>query len=421
MQTQNQENLFFDYVRRLEHHRQGREMVHLHLSQLRPFNRREHHIRVAADAFDGMVKELLGQIFVLRNADIIFIFKTEAMGQVEQALERVRFLFGDDPLLAEEEVNGLGFSTWYDVEIDYENVVEIARQLIEESKELASGPKSARDVKSALLAKQEGGDNMTPRTLDRVVEALKAADLTNMVRRQYVCSIEGTQMVPTTKFSELFISIADLRETLLPGVNLTSSPWLFQHLTETLDRRVLSLLGKTEERDITGNISINLNVATLLSPEFMKFDENVIAAMRGNIVLELQQIDIFGDLNAYIFAREFVRERGYRICIDGVNYKTLAFLDRERLEADFIKLIWHPDIIHGGSDVTDKVKRQLLLTGPARVILSRCDSEEAIEFGRENGIELFQGRHVEALIQEENRRRNMRVLKKRAAMHDQKG
>lgn len=418
MSTQNQETLFYDYIRRLEHHRQGREMVHLHLSKLRPFNRREHHIRVAADAFEGMVKELLGQIFVLNNSDIIFIFKMEAMGQVEAALEKVKFLFGDDPLLSEEEVDGHGFSSWFDVETEYDTIVTMARTMVEDQKNASNMGGTGHDVKAALMAKQDEGERMTPRTLDRLIEALKAADLINMVRRQYVCTVEGAQNVPTPKFSELFISIADLRDTLLPGANLTSSPWLFQHLTETLDRRVLSMLSKTEDRDITGDISINLNVATLLSPEFLKFDENVIAAMRGNIVLELQQLDIFSDLNAYLFAREFVKQRGYRICIDGVSYKTLPFIDRERLEADLIKLIWHPDIIHGGHDLTDKVKRQLILTGPNRVILSRCDNEESIDFGRDNGIELYQGRHVEALIAEENRRRSMRVLKKRAAAHD---
>lgn len=417
MTTQNQESLFLDYVRRLELHRQGREMAHFHLSKLRPFNRREHHIRVAADAFEGMVKELLGQIFILNNSDIIFIFKTEAMGQVEQAIEKIKFLFGDDPLLSEDEGEDQGFSTWFDVESDYDKIVEMARALADGGTN-GKGSSGSAGVKSALLAKKDQGEHLTPRTLDRLAEALKAADLTNMVRRQYVCAIEGDQMVPTPTFSELFISIADLRETLMPGVNLTSSPWLFQHLTETLDRRVLSLLSKTEERDITGDISINLNVATLLSPDFLKFDENVIAAMRGNIVLELQQLDIFGDLNAYLFAREYVKERGYRICIDGVNHLTLPFIDRERLEADMIKLVWHPDIIHGGHDLTDKVKRQIMLTGPSRIILSRCDTEESIEFGRENGIKLFQGRHVENLIAEENRRRNMRMLKKNAARHE---
>ncbi len=418
MNTQNQENLFYDYVRRLEHHRQGREMVHFHLSKLRPFNRREHHIRVAADAFEPMVKELLGQIFVFDNADIIFVFKTEAMGQVEQAIDKIKFLFGDDPLLAEEHGQGKNFNSWYDLGSDYENVVSLARDLVEKEKNASQGGGTAKNVKAALMAKQDQGERMTPRTLDRVVEALKVADLTNMVRRQYVCSVDGPQMIPTAQFSELFISIQDLRETLLPGVNLTSSPWLFHHLTETLDRRVLSLLGRTEDRDITGDISINLNVGTLLSQEFSRFDDNVIAAMRGNIVLELQQLDIFTDLNAYLFAREFVKERGYRICIDGVNYKTLPFIDRERLDADMIKLIWSPDIIHGGHDLTDKIIRQIMLTGADRIIMSRCDTEEAIEFGRENGIKLFQGRHVESLIAEEARRKNMRTLKKRAAAHD---
>jgi len=414
MQTQNQENLFYDYIRRLEHHRQGREMVHFHLSRLRPFNRREHHIRVAADAFEGMVKDLLGQIFTFKNADIIFIFKTEAMGQVEQAIEKVKFLFGDDPLLEDQSQ----FNSWYDVETDYEEVVGLARDMMERAKNAGNGNTGTHDVKAALLAKQESGEPMTPRLLDRVIEALKAADLSNMVRRQYVCSVEGPQMVPTARFSELYISIYDLRETLLPGVNLTSSTWLFQHLTETLDRRVLSMLSKTADRDITGDISINLNVATLLSSEFLHFDENVIAAMRGNIVLELQHLDIFSDLNAYLFAREFVKERGYRICIDGVNYKTLPFIDRERLEADMIKLIWSPDIIHGGHDLSDNVIRHIMLTGADRTILTRCDHEEAVEFGRNNGIELFQGHHVEALIAEEGRRKNMRTLKKRAAAHD---
>ncbi len=72
-----------------------------------------------------------------------------------------------------------------------------------------------------------------------------------------------------------FISIADLRETLLPKVNLASSPWLFQQLTETLDRRVLSLLNKHDDRTVAGDVSINLNVQTLLAPEFLVFDDNI--------------------------------------------------------------------------------------------------------------------------------------------------
>ena len=42
-----QENLLLDYMRRLEKHKEDRKVVHLHLSLLRPMNRREQHIRTA--------------------------------------------------------------------------------------------------------------------------------------------------------------------------------------------------------------------------------------------------------------------------------------------------------------------------------------------------------------------------------------
>ena len=74
-----QENLLLDYVRRLEKHKQGRRAVHIHLSGLLPANRREHHIRIAANTFESLVRKLQGQIFVLTNADLMFIFKESSV------------------------------------------------------------------------------------------------------------------------------------------------------------------------------------------------------------------------------------------------------------------------------------------------------------------------------------------------------
>jgi hypothetical protein len=46
-------------------------------------------------------------------------------------------------------------------------------------------------------------------------------------------------------------------------------------------------------------------------------------------------------------------------------------------------------------------------------VLCRCDSADAIEFGRSVGIELYQGRHVETLIAEDGRRRDLLKIKRR--------
>ncbi len=239
--------------------------------------------------------------------------------------------------------------------------------------------------------------------LARVEEALLRADLSNMLRRQAICAIVG-RAAPQPIFSELFISIAELRETLLPDVNLASSPWLFQQLTETLDRRVLAMLIKHDDRTVAGDVSINLNVQTLIAPEFLTFDDNLQAGMRGTIVLEVQKVDVFADLGSFLFARDFAHERGYRICIDGVNLESLPFVDRQRLGVDLVKITWTPQMKTGLLPNGTRLEQYVNRCGPGRSILCRCDDQEAIDFGQSIGITMFQGRHVEGLIVADSKR-----------------
>ena len=85
-----QENLFLDYVHRLERHKEGRRAVHLHLSGLRPFNRRSQHIRTAANSFETLIKEVMGQLFVLKGWDLVFMYKGETQPRGETAVRQVR-------------------------------------------------------------------------------------------------------------------------------------------------------------------------------------------------------------------------------------------------------------------------------------------------------------------------------------------
>ena len=407
-----QENLLLDYVYRLEKHRDGRKAVQVHLSRLKPFNRRDHHVRVASNSFEALVTALRGQLFVFKNCDLFFIYKREAVADVETAVQRVRFLFSDDPLLTEETASGDRFSTWYDAESQFDQILALARGLVDKELKHQSEVRAKMDTRAALKARQELGEPLTPDILTRVEAALTRADLSNLVRRQYACLL-GPKGAPEPAFSELFISIKDLRETMLPGVNLTSNRWLFQHLTYSLDRRMLAMLAKTDHITISGDISFNLNVSTLLSHDFLAFDDAVPASRRGHMVVELEKVDIFSDLEAYTFAREFVQERGYRICVDGLTHQTLPMIDRERLGADLIKLVWHPDMVDGGEDIQSDLRALVRRSGKNRVVLCRCDNREAVDFGRAIGVDLYQGRHIEHLIAEETRKRELRRLKAR--------
>ncbi|HTH15844.1 MAG TPA: hypothetical protein VL974_04265 [Magnetospirillum sp.] len=404
-----QESLLLDYLRRLERHRAERRAVHLHLSGLLSQNRRDHHMRIAGTTFEQLVKMLQAQVFTMANSDLMVVYKAQAQDEVESAIVKLRFLFSDDPLIIEDAQGRKGsFCTWYDLEREYDVLVALAQKMLQEEQ-------ARRRVEQERVARETRTDDkpkgapFTPDLLARVEAALGQADLANLMRRQAVCAVVG-QAPPQPVFNELFISIADLRQTLMPSVNMNSSPWLFQQLTETLDRRVLSLLNKHDDRTLEGDISINLNVSTLLSPEFMVFDDNVKAGMRGTIVLELQKVDIFADLGAYLFARDFAHDRGYRICIDGLSYSMLPFVDRERLGADLIKLIWDPSLTEEKDNKTEALRR----IGVTRIILARCDTPSAIEYGHSVGITLFQGRHIEQTLAADLRRRGGNRARSRA-------
>lgn len=400
-----QENLFLDYVHRLERHKEGRRAVHIHLSGLRPFNRRRQHIRTAANSFETLIKEVMGQLFVLKGSDLVFIYKGETQPRVETAVQQVRFLFSDDPLL-EEETDGRNFATWYHVETDFGEILHLAQGLVNVEQGRPGEGDTRPDARTSLKARQDQGKPLTPEMLGRVEAALERADLSNLVRRQGICRVDG-HMVPEAVFSELFISIRDLRETLLPGVNLLSNRWLFRHLTETLDKRMLAMLSRTDTITVSGEISVNLNVSTLLSPEFTAFDQSITASRRGMMIIEVQEMDIFSDLSAYLFAREFVQEKGYRVCLDGLTHHTMSMIDRERLGADLVKLLWHPELVDGGEEMHEEIRAMVALSGESRVVLCRVEDREAVDFGHAVGITLFQGRYIESLIAENNRRREL--------------
>lgn len=392
------ESLLLDYLQKLERHRKGRRAVLIRLSNLLVNNRRDHHIRIALSAFEPLVKALKGQVFALSNADLVFVFKDSAADEVEALIVKIRFMFGDDPALIDDGVGAKpAFFIWYQLDRDYDGLLQTAQQFADDAERRRSQDFSSKFTAQAKKTVNRG-EALTAAMLAKLEEALTGADLANMMRRQAVCAIVGST-TPQPLFHELFISIADLRQTLLPNVNLASSPWLFQQLTETLDRRLLAQLNKHDDRTVAGDVSINLNIQTLLSPEFLVFDDNIKSNMRGTMVLELQKVDIFADLGSFLFARDFAHDRGYRICIDGANLESLPFVDRVRLGIDMVKMIWDPVMLPGvlpnGMPMEDYVQH----CGPSRTILCRCDSQEAVDFGQSMGITLFQGRHVESLLQ----------------------
>ena len=366
--------------------------LQLKLSQLNENEPDEALSEKIAEEFQNIL-EIFGQTFCLKNGDVFLIYSPRADERtVKAALIRTWLNLSN---VSRSTKAGSALEKWYRLPEETENLLHEVSRI--DNKQIETVPEKKEHQKFvAPLIYDKNEKLFTPEMLARVSKALLNTDISNMMRRQSVCIVlDGA--APQPLFEEVFVSIADLGESILPGVSLTATPWLFQDLTETLDKRVLSCVSRHDDGAFRRAFSLNLNISTILSEEFHDFDENIQSKMKNTIVLELQPIDIFSDLHSYLMARDFAQNLGYRVCIDGVTLNTLKFIDRERLGADYIKLNWSPDLFSSVQE-NPELGESILNIGQNKTILCRVDNEDALKIAKDYNITLLQGRYVQHLL-----------------------
>lgn len=377
------ESLLYDAAERVGRIREGRIALHLHLSQLMPQNREDAKIRIAFRMFESMVDVFRGQIFLLTNSDIMLICKDARLADLDAIVYKLRALFSKDPLTYAESTDGADrFVTYYELEVDYDPFFILCGRLVESAKKRMADAR----VTPAMQP-------LDARNLNRVIQAIGVSDIAGVVRRQ-PCIRFSDKMVADVAFQEFFMSIADLQKVLAPDVNILSNRWLFQHLSQVLDLRVLSVLQDADFRKLPAAFSVNLNMATVNTPVFKQFAASIRG--RAGLVVEFQLMDIFNDLDGFFQARDLLRANGHKSVLDGMSPVTLQFLDAELYDTDFVKVNWSPDM--ADDVVTSDLLYALGPVGFDRVILARCDSESSIAWGLGQGIRHFQGRFLDSMV-----------------------
>jgi len=380
-----QESLLLGAAERIGRIREGRMAVQIHTSRLRPQNRQDGHIRIALRMLEPMVNAYRGQMFLFLNSDIVFMLKDANPIDVENMIYKLRALFSKDPLTYNDAGDGRdNFCTWFDLGCsEYDDFVDMARQATLEARKKVRSQDTGRPALRNLDSKALGG----------VMRSLKSLDVSPMISRQasIVITEKNTAEVMSQEF---FVSMAELQKALAPDINLLSNRWLFQHLSLTLDQRVLGALSEAKLRKLPPSYSLNLNLETVLSKDFERFEAQ--QGSRAGISVELQVLDILADSRGFFQARDRLRQNGHQVVIDGLNELTLQFLDTHEFDADLYKVVWSPEMKDGEhSSVVGAALRPL---GPEKIVMSRCDSEAAIQWGLDRGIQRFQGRYVDAML-----------------------
>ena len=411
---ENTEEELAQHVRRLENQCVGKQGIYLQLSTVSGDNRRQYHTRIAAHCFADLVSEFQGSLFVCNNSDMIFIGRGVQAEKAQELTYKLTYLFAGDPLLVNAE-GSHQFCNWYDLSSQWEELHTLTDRLLTEKRveeaDLSNDPFTDED--DHILDTQR---------LDRLEAGLSSIDISSFIRRQPICLLRmpdelGPAYRPDVQpvadprlkpvVNELYVRISEMQSVTMPGVDLLANRWLFQHLTVVLDQRVLALLMKDFDILLRRPVALNLNLETILSEEFTRFAFMLSQAEREKTTIELQPVDVMADLGAYLFARTYLRESGFKITLDGTDRLTFPELARANLEFDHIKLRWDDGLNAGGdTEQIEKLHESINVVGAKNIILCHCSSAAALDRGNDLGIKLFQGRHIDFLLNPKARRIN---------------
>ncbi len=340
----------------------ARRALLLRLSQLPDGRNRPHHLQLATDALLPLTGAARAQLFHLPNQDHVVVWRGDTPA-LKASLDTLRHLFSDDPGFGPDP---MAIASVLGLPED----AELVQHVVNESLRPRTLPPVPR----------RGGQPLDPPTLLALERAIAQADMSRFVRREPICRTgpDGFRL----EWERRFLSDGELFDTILPDRAPRADMCLFRRLTRTLDRRMLALLSVAEEVRGVPPFSIDLNVASLLGPEFLRFDANLPTALRSRVVLNLRAEDVLADLASFCFARDFTAARGYRLLLHDVGLTQLLLLPPERMGFDLVQLRYTPAValatLPDGMD-------------PAMVVLGNADAA-AMTWGRAQGIALYQGR-----------------------------
>ncbi len=341
----------------------GRRACVVYLSRLPAERAKPHHLRLVRAAMEPLAHADRARMFALPNQDLVAVWRGPAEVALATSRTAIAHLFGEG-----DDAGTAAPVLWEELDLpkDAARLLAIAERPKGMSEALP--PTAAPPLDPAALAKMEAG--------------LNQADMSRFARRRQVCL-----RLPDGRFrlrwEKRYLSVDEMAESLVPNHSPQADPWLFRRLTRTLDRRMLALLSAPGELADAGPFAINLNVSSILAPEFLRFDRALPVGLRGQVVLDLLPADVLSDPGAFLFARDFARSRGYRILLRGITADLLALFPSTRMGVDHLQLRWAPDLIGSACRIEAAEARV--------IILGHVDSPEAIAWGVGQGITTFQG------------------------------
>ncbi|MBN8828682.1 MAG: EAL domain-containing protein [Sphingobacteriia bacterium] len=366
----------------------GHTAIHFHFSNLTNSYKTKYHLKIALNLISEHFAPFESATFALENFDVVVIVFTTKSEIIDRVIFHLRYLFIDDPLSNKKGFGDDNFCSLYFLNYEMKKFIESCNDLVSDYKEKIKHHKSLK-VKEDI--------HITSDVIRDIENKIFKLDVSKYLRKQTVVTFNNNNL--KNVFQEVYISLGHFKQILEEKISGCSERIINQFVFEKLDLLVLKHIKKKEEDFIKSPISLNLNIKTVIEDEFVNFIEAIPDHYKSSLIIEFQLADMFYDMQAFKTAKEFLNKNNIKICLDGVNNFSFIQIDRESLGVDLIKLQWNSDIAKN----LDRIENQRLVdlvkkAGPEKIILTRCDDEKAIKYGKVLGVKMYQGWYIDRLL-----------------------
>ncbi len=370
------EKYLLETLERITKNRFEYKVLYVNISKLKPKNRHPKFVRIITRLFDDLVSIANSTLFVLANGDFAILGKNITDKVVGDAIEKLRRGLITDPIWSSKSSSE--FTRVYQPE-EFDDFYKKIEDMMNED----------GNINEVINRKPlEAGQ------IDAVKEHLDMVNIVDVVKHQGVIRLENSSNYRRL-FDEYFVAVKDLSRNFDKNVDLVGNKWLFLYLTQTLDKKTMSSFVVSDIKKRTGKISINLNLSTINTPDFINF-EQYIKSMDQKIIVEVQPIDMLNNMRAFFNAKEKLHKLGHEILLDATSLEMLQSINVKALGVDYVKLFWH-DLMDDYNTKSQEIRALFEEIGYNKIILAKCLDEKALRWGIKNGIRSFQGPYIDML------------------------
>jgi EAL domain-containing protein (putative c-di-GMP-specific phosphodiesterase class I) len=387
------EQMFADMAERWLRQPKDRRILALHLLRMPPPGARPHHLRVARMLFQDGAQRTGGQFVALPSHDLVLfcgahIAQDDLPDSAEQLRQTLLRLFSADMPDPSRLVS------FWRLDDDPEPFVDFAAGIAAQT----AGP--APDGR-AVLAEERPIPASALATLEDIVNVTPLIDVITQQTGMQLGSDRkqkpDARLAPS--FRHIAISAAALHARAPAAADAMSDPFLRHHVMGRLHHRLLRLLeddiraeGRITRFSRRGGMPIHLGLSleTVLTPAFAHVSR--LARNAGlQLGIEVGAMPASVAIDLLDHARSLLNMAGFQLIIGPFEAPALELIQSARLRPDLIKLHWQASLAEGGASAQQRLSAAIAKAGAMHFVLHGVDSEQAISWGLQHGIRLFQG------------------------------